>query len=68
MKQSKFLVKQAISHAQAGADIVAPSDMMDGRIGAIRNALRRSMALFIPIYLPTQQNMPQPFMVLLEML
>lgn len=33
------LVKQAMSHAQAGADIVAPSDMMDGRIGAIRTAL-----------------------------
>jgi len=33
------LVKQAVSHAQAGADIVAPSDMMDGRIGAIREAL-----------------------------
>ena len=33
------LIKQAISHAEAGADIVAPSDMMDGRIGAIRNAL-----------------------------
>lgn len=33
------LVKQAISHAEAGADIVAPSDMMDGRIGAIRAAL-----------------------------
>ena len=33
------LVKQALSHAGAGADIVAPSDMMDGRIGAIRNAL-----------------------------
>lgn len=33
------LVKQALSHAQAGADIVAPSDMMDGRIGAIRHAL-----------------------------
>ena len=31
------LVKQALSHAEAGADIVAPSDMMDGRIGAIRN-------------------------------
>lgn len=34
-----ILVKQALSHAQAGADIVAPSDMMDGRIGAIREAL-----------------------------
>jgi len=33
------LVKQALSHAKAGADIVAPSDMMDGRIGAIRRAL-----------------------------
>src|SRR6185437_10871045 len=33
------LVKQAVSHAEAGADIVAPSDMMDGRIGAIRGAL-----------------------------
>lgn len=33
------LVKQAISHAKAGVDIVAPSDMMDGRIGAIRQAL-----------------------------
>ena len=33
------LVKQALSHAKAGADIVAPSDMMDGRIGAIRHAL-----------------------------
>jgi porphobilinogen synthase len=33
------LVKQALSHADAGADVVAPSDMMDGRIGAIRAAL-----------------------------
>ena len=33
------LVKQALTHAQAGSDIVAPSDMMDGRIGAIRKAL-----------------------------
>ena len=35
------LVKQAVSHAVAGADIVAPSDMMDGRIGAIRFALEQ---------------------------
>ena len=35
----EVLVKQAVSHAAAGADIVAPSDMMDGRIGAIRSAL-----------------------------
>ncbi|MEB3768033.1 porphobilinogen synthase [Acinetobacter sp. MD2] len=33
------LVKQALSHAEAGADVIAPSDMMDGRIGAIRQAL-----------------------------
>jgi porphobilinogen synthase len=33
------LVQQALSHAEAGADIVAPSDMMDGRIGLIRDAL-----------------------------
>jgi len=33
------LVKQALSHAAAGADVVAPSDMMDGRIGAVRDAL-----------------------------
>ena len=38
----EILIKQAISHAQAGADIVAPSDMMDGRIGAIRNALEEA--------------------------
>lgn len=35
----EVLVKQALTHAKAGADIVAPSDMMDGRIGAIREAL-----------------------------
>lgn len=35
------LVKQALSHAEAGADMVAPSDMMDGRIGAIREALEK---------------------------
>lgn len=36
---TEVLIKQALSHAKAGADIVAPSDMMDGRIGAIRQAL-----------------------------
>lgn len=39
---TNILVKQALSHAQAGADIVAPSDMMDGRIGEIRNALEKN--------------------------
>ena len=33
------LVKQALSHAEAGCDVIAPSDMMDGRVGAIRTAL-----------------------------
>ncbi len=37
-----MLVQQALSHADAGADIVAPSDMMDGRIGAIRQALEEN--------------------------
>ncbi|NRA69765.1 MAG: porphobilinogen synthase [Gammaproteobacteria bacterium] len=36
---TEILVKQALSHAKAGADMIAPSDMMDGRIGAIRQAL-----------------------------
>ncbi|UIP27878.1 porphobilinogen synthase [Photobacterium sp. TLY01] len=39
---TEVLVKQALSHAEAGADIVAPSDMMDGRIGAIREALEEA--------------------------
>lgn len=38
----EVLVKQALSHAQAGADVVAPSDMMDGRIAAIRQALEQA--------------------------
>ncbi len=37
-----MLVRQAVSHAEAGVDIVAPSDMMDGRIGAIRKALEEN--------------------------
>src|SRR5574337_967567 len=36
-----ILAKQALSHAEAGADVVAPSDMMDGRVGAIRGALEK---------------------------
>jgi porphobilinogen synthase len=38
----EVLVKQALSHAEAGADVIAPSDMMDGRIGHIRKALESS--------------------------
>ena len=37
----EVLIKQALSHAEAGAQVVAPSDMMDGRIGAIRQALEQ---------------------------
>ncbi len=43
------LVKQALSHAEAGADVVAPSDMMDGRIGAIRQALEEKGQLHTAI-------------------
>ncbi|GLQ73120.1 porphobilinogen synthase [Vibrio penaeicida] len=39
---TEVLIKQAISHAEAGADVVAPSDMMDGRIGKIREALEEA--------------------------
>ena len=42
MRRSNFWSKTALSHAAAGADMVAPSDMMDGRIGAIREALDAS--------------------------
>lgn len=45
----KTLAKQAVSLAEAGADIIAPSDMMDGRIGAIREALDESGFYKIPI-------------------
>lgn len=38
----EVLVRQALSHAEAGADVVAPSDMMDGRIGSIRQALEQA--------------------------
>ncbi len=39
---TEVLIKQALSHAEAGADVVAPSDMMDGRIGRIREALEEA--------------------------
>lgn len=45
----EVLVKEAISHAEAGADIIAPSDMMDGRISAIRKALDAKGFYEIPI-------------------
>jgi len=45
----EVLVKQAVSHAEAGADVVAPSDMMDGRIGAIRHALEQGGYIHVRI-------------------
>ena len=45
----KWLAKTAVSHAEAGADIVAPSDMMDGRVSAIRQALDGAGFLKTPI-------------------
>ena len=44
-----LLGRQALSHVRAGADIVAPSDMMDGRVGAIRNILDENQFEDIPI-------------------
>jgi porphobilinogen synthase len=44
-----WLAKTAVSHAEAGADVVAPSDMMDGRVGAIRKALDDSGYATTPI-------------------
>ncbi|MHB1389762.1 MAG: porphobilinogen synthase [Thermoleophilia bacterium] len=45
----EMLAKMALSHAEAGADIVAPSDMMDGRVAAIRNALDGENFINTPI-------------------
>ncbi|HOZ45503.1 MAG TPA: porphobilinogen synthase [Candidatus Hydrogenedentes bacterium] len=45
----ELLVKEALAHARAGADVVAPSDMMDGRVGAIRSALDGAGMTEVPI-------------------
>ncbi len=45
----ELLAKMAVSHARAGADVVAPSDMMDGRVGAIREALDDEGFAAVPI-------------------
>ena len=45
----KILAKQALSHAEAGADIVAPSDMMDGRVAAIRSILEENGLIYTRI-------------------
>ncbi len=48
-KTLELLARTAVSHARAGADMVAPSDMMDGRVGAIRNALDENGFINTPI-------------------
>ncbi|HSG06565.1 MAG TPA: porphobilinogen synthase, partial [Nitrospiria bacterium] len=45
----ELLAREAVSHAEAGADLIAPSDMMDGRIGAIRTALDQAGYNRVPI-------------------
>ncbi len=45
----EILVKESVSHAQAGADVIAPSDMMDGRVGAIRHGLDSAGFPHLPI-------------------
>ncbi len=55
------LVRQALSHADAGAQVVAPSDMMDGRIQAIREALEMAGHSNVRI-MPTLLNTPAPTM------
>ena len=45
----ELLAKEAVSHASAGADMVAPSDMMDGRVGAVRAAIDESGFSGVPI-------------------
>ena len=60
------LVRQALSHAEAGADIVAPSDMMDGRIGSIREELEMNGRVNTRI-MPTLLSMRVLTMVLFVM-
>lgn len=48
-KTLELLAKEAVSHARSGADIIAPSDMMDGRVGSIRDALDGSGFEDVPI-------------------
>jgi hypothetical protein len=57
----EVLVQQALTQADAGVDIVAPSDMMDGRIGAIRQALGSYTATYTPASWRTAPNTPVLF-------
>lgn len=60
------LIRQTLSHAEAGADIVAPSDMMDGRVGAMRRALEAAGHVNTGSW-PTRPGMPAPITVLSAM-
>ena len=62
----EVFTKQALSHAEAGADVIAPSDMMDGRIGVIRNELEKK-GLKTRRYLHIRLSMPLVFTVPSEM-
>ena len=55
-----LLARMAVSHAEAGADVVAPSDMMDGRVGAIREAPRRGRLRRDSRSCPTRPSTPRP--------
>ena len=61
----EWLAKSAVSHARAGADVVAPSDMMDGRVGAIREALDEAGFENTPIlsYGPDKRYGPTEYQV-----
>ena len=58
----KILIKQSLLQAKMGCDVIAPSDMMDGRIGLIRKSLDKKILRIFVLYL-IQQNMHQAFMV-----
>ena len=63
----KILIEQSLLQAEMGSDILAPSDMMDGRIGEIRKALDKNNFITYNYY-HMLLNMHQIFMVHLEML
>src|SRR2546422_4894411 len=54
----ELLARVAVSHAEAGADMVAPSDMMDGRVGAIREALHEASFTHTPIMAYSAKDAP----------
>ena len=56
----EVLAAQAVSQAEAGIDVIAPSDMMDGRVGAIRDGARRARASSTRASCPTRRSTPPP--------